>query len=136
MFKESPTLSKEEKTLILGFMAGARGLSTLHYTVVIAMHTHMHTHTHTYTPHTHTHTTHTRHTHTHTHTHTDNPNPAQPIMTIKLSEKHEAEEVPTPSLAGGVVKRNVLYETVFEMNYTNGQWRKLQIKRAFPTFAT
>ncbi len=26
MFKESPTLTKAQKTLILGFMAGARGI--------------------------------------------------------------------------------------------------------------
>jgi hypothetical protein len=29
-------------------------------------------------------------------------------------------------------RRNVLIEIVFEMNYTTGQWRKLQLKRTFP----
>ncbi len=60
---------------------------------------------------------------------TDNPNPDQPVVTIKLNERQEMEEVAGPE--GGVVKR-IVYETVFEMNYSNGQWRKLQIKRAYP----
>ena len=94
------------------------------YTVVpLCVHTHMPTHTHTHI---------NPHTHTHTHIHTDNPNPSQPVVTIKLSERQETEEV--AAQGGGVAKRNIMYETVFEMNYTNGQWRKLQIKRAYPAF--
>lgn len=56
-------------------------------------------------------------------------------MTIKLSSKREMEEVNFPGKDGGPVvrgKRDVLIETVFEMNYSNGQWRKLQLKRTFP----
>ena len=30
---------------------------------------------------------------------------------------------------GQTTSRNVLIETVFEMNYSNGLWRKLQFKR-------
>jgi len=63
-------------------------------------------------------------------TSTENPNPSQSVLTIKLNERQDMEEVALP--AGGVAKRNVTYETVFEMNYGNGQWRKLQIKRAYP----
>ena len=48
-------------------------------------------------------------------------------MTIKLNERHATEEVGSPE--GGMVPRNVLIETVFEMNYSNGLWRKLQLKR-------
>ena len=56
-------------------------------------------------------------------------------MTIKLNSKQDVEEVSFPSKDGSSVlkgKRNVLIETVFEMNYGNGQWRKLQLKRTFP----
>ena len=77
---------------------------------------------------------------THPHTHTDNPNPSQQVLTIKLNSKQEVEEVALPSKepGGGVVKgkRTVLIETVFEMNYSNGQWRKLQLKRTFPVAST
>ncbi len=66
----------------------------------------------------------------------DNPNPSQPVMTIKLNSKQDVEEINFPSKDGSAVvvkgTRNVLIETVFEMNYGNGQWRKLQLKRTFP----
>ena len=57
----------------------------------------------------------------------DNPHPDREVMTIKLNERHATEEVGSPE--GGTVPRNVLIETVFEMNYSNGLWRKLQLKR-------
>ena len=38
MFKESPSLSREEKTLILGFMAGSRGtLLTAHHYIIVSL---------------------------------------------------------------------------------------------------
>ena len=62
------------------------------------------------------------------------------MLTIKLNSKQEVEEVTMPNKdgGGGVVKgkRTVLIETVFEMNYGNGQWRKLQLKRTFPVAST
>ena len=99
------------------------------------LHTHTRTHTHTHThAHTHTHThTHTRtHTHTHTHTHAhllENPYPDHEVVTVKLNEKQVVEEVANPTAEGKTSTRKVLLETVFEMNYTNGRWRKLQYKR-------
>ena len=67
---------------------------------------------------------------------TENPNPSQPVVTIKLNERRSVEEgqMPLEDGSGGarMVRRNVLIETVFEMNYTTGQWRKLQLKRTFP----
>lgn len=84
MFKESPTLSREERTLIIGFMAGSR----------------------------------------------ENPYPDHQVVTIKLNEKHETEEVTTPT--GTVSTRKVLLETVFEMDYSTGRWRKLQYKKTLP----
>ena len=66
----------------------------------------------------------------------DNPNPSQSVVTIKLNERRTVEEgqVPLDDGSGGTrtARRNVLIETVFEMNYTTGQWRKLQLKRTFP----
>jgi hypothetical protein len=66
---------------------------------------------------------------------TENPNPSQQVLTIKLNSKQDTEEVSFPSKDGSSMvrgKRNILVETVFEMNYGNGQWRKLQLKRTFP----
>lgn len=67
---------------------------------------------------------------------TENPNPSQPVVTIKLNERRSVEEgqMLLEDGSGGtrMVRRNVLIETVFEMNYTTGQWRKLQLKRTFP----
>ena len=65
---------------------------------------------------------------THTHIHTDNPHPSRDVVTVKLNEKQMTEEVVTGP-EGQATSRNVLIETVFEMNYSNGLWRKLQFKR-------
>ena len=65
---------------------------------------------------------------THTHIHTDNPHPSRDVVTVKLNEKKMTEEVVTGP-EGQTTSRNVLIETVFEMNYSNGLWRKLQFKR-------
>lgn len=81
MFRESPSLTREQKALILGFMAGSR----------------------------------------------ENPNPDRNTLTVKLNERQLTEDVPSPE--GQMLTRTVLIETVFEMNYSNGQWRKLQFKR-------
>ena len=73
---------------------------------------------------------------TYMYNHADNPNPSQSVVTIKLNERRTVEEgqVPLDDGSGGTrtARRNVLIETVFEMNYTTGQWRKLQLKRTFP----
>ena len=57
----------------------------------------------------------------------DNPYPGRDVIRIKLNEKQMQETVVLAE--GGKTTRNVLVETVFEMNYTNGLWRKLQFKR-------
>ena len=62
------------------------------------------------------------------HTRTDNPHPSRDVVTVKLNEKQITEEVVTGP-EGQTTSRNVLIETVFEMNYSNGLWRKLQFKR-------
>jgi len=64
----------------------------------------------------------------------ENPNPSQAVTTIKLNSRQEVEEIRLPSKDSTVVKakRTTLIETMFEMNYQNGQWRKLQLKRTFP----
>ena len=59
--------------------------------------------------------------------HTDNPNPDRNTLTVKLNERQQTEDIVTPE--GQRMTRTVLIETVFEMNYSNGQWRKLQFKR-------
>lgn len=86
MFEEAPTLTREQKALILGFMAGSR----------------------------------------------DNPYPEKGhVLTIILNEKTLQEAVVTPSGQQGL--RTVIVQTAFEMNYKNGLWRKLQIKRPVNT---
>ena len=61
---------------------------------------------------------------------TENPYPGHEVLTIKLNEKHETEEVATPT--GAPSTRKVLLETVFEMDYSSGRWRKLQYKKTLP----
>ena len=58
----------------------------------------------------------------------DNPYPEKGhVLTIILNEKTLQETVVTAS--GQQVLRTVIVQTAFEMNYKNGLWRKLQIKR-------
>jgi len=58
----------------------------------------------------------------------DNPYPEKGhVLTIILNEKTLQETVVTSS--GQQVLRTVIVQTAFEMNYKNGLWRKLQIKR-------
>lgn len=57
----------------------------------------------------------------------DNPLPGHNVISLKLNQRHEQEQVQTPE--GDKVIRNIQLETVFEMNYNTGQWRKLQVKR-------
>ena len=61
----------------------------------------------------------------------ENPHPGQPVVRIKLNEKHTTEQV--DSVGQPATVRHVLFETVFEMNYSNGQWRKLLFKRPIDT---
>jgi len=49
------------------------------------------------------------------------------VVSIKLNEKHTTEQV--NSVGQPATVRHVLIETVFEMNYSNGQWRKLLFKK-------
>lgn len=56
-----------------------------------------------------------------------NPFPGREVVTFKLSSRQMPEVVDGPQ--GNKVVRNVQLETVFEMNYTTGTWRKLQVKR-------
>ena len=58
---------------------------------------------------------------------TENPHPGHPVVSIKLNEKHTTEQV--NSVGQPATVRHVLIETVFEMNYSNGQWRKLLFKK-------
>ena len=64
----------------------------------------------------------------------DNPNPSQSVVSIKLNER-QAEEMVKGREGALPVKRSVLIETIFEMNYSNGQWRKLQLKRPLAVIA-
>ena len=58
----------------------------------------------------------------------DNPYPEKGhVLTIILNEKTLQETVVTAS--GQQALRTVIVQTAFEMNYKNGLWRKLQIKR-------
>ena len=56
-----------------------------------------------------------------------NPFPGRDVVTFKLSSRQMPEVVDGPQ--GNKVIRTVQLETVFEMNYTTGTWRKLQVKR-------
>ena len=58
----------------------------------------------------------------------ENPHPSHPIVNIKLNEKHTTEQV-VPAEGQPPIVRHMLIETVFEMNYSNGQWRKLLFKK-------
>ena len=58
---------------------------------------------------------------------TENPLPGHEVISIKLNQRQQQEYVQTTE--GSRRIRNVQLETVFEMNYTTGQWRKLQVKR-------
>ena len=64
---------------------------------------------------------------------TDNPNPSREVVTIKLNERVQMESggggEGGKGGGGGGEGRKVLIETVFEMNYKTGMWRKLQFKR-------
>ncbi len=57
----------------------------------------------------------------------DNPLPGHDVISIKLNQRQQQEVIQTPE--GEKTTRNIQLETVFEMNYTTGQWRKLQVKR-------
>ncbi len=57
----------------------------------------------------------------------ENPLPGHNVLTIKLNQRQQQEIVQTPN--GENRSRNVQLDTVFEMNYSTGQWRKLQVKR-------
>ena len=50
---------------------------------------------------------------------TENPYPNREVVTIKLNDRVQEE----------TEGKKVLIETVFEMNYKTGMWRKLQYKR-------
>ena len=50
---------------------------------------------------------------------TENPYPNREVVTIKLNDRVQEESE----------GKKVLIETVFEMNYKTGMWRKLQYKR-------
>ena len=49
----------------------------------------------------------------------ENPYPNREVVTIKLNDRVQEESE----------GKKVLIETVFEMNYKTGMWRKLQYKR-------
>ena len=49
----------------------------------------------------------------------ENPYPSREVVTVKLNDRVQEESE----------GKKVLIETVFEMNYKNGMWRKLQYKR-------
>jgi negative elongation factor A len=85
IFREAPQLTKQQKALILAFMAGSR----------------------------------------------DNPLPGHDVISLKLNQRQEQEEV--KDVDGQASLRNVQLETIFEMNYKTGQWRKLQVKRPIQT---
>lgn len=101
MFEEAPTLTREQKALILGFMAGSRGKDKYNFICdVICFKI----------------------------SSLDNPYPEKGhVLTIILNEKTLQETVVASS--GQQVLRTVIVQTAFEMNYKNGLWRKLQIKR-------
>ena len=52
----------------------------------------------------------------------ENPFPNREVVTVKLNDRVQEE-------SDG---KKVLIETVFEMHYTNGMWKKLQYKRPLP----
>ena len=52
----------------------------------------------------------------------ENPFPNREVVIVKLNDRVQEESE----------GKKVLIETVFEMNYTNGMWRKLQYKRPLP----
>lgn len=60
----------------------------------------------------------------------DNPLPGHNVISLKLNQKQQQEYVQNSE--GESVARNVQLETIFEMNYNTGQWRKLQVKRPIP----
>ena len=65
----------------------------------------------------------------------DNPYPEKGhVLTIILNEKRLQETM--VGQTGQQTVRNVIVQTAFEMNYKNGLWRKLQIKRPVPTAAS
>lgn len=102
MFEEAPTLTREQKALILGFMAGSRGTNRYFWLCNFCF------------------------------SYVDNPYPEKGhVLTIILNEKTLQEAVVTPSGQQGL--RTVIVQTAFEMNYKNGLWRKLQIKRPVNT---
>lgn len=60
---------------------------------------------------------------------TENPYPHLEVIAVKLNERIESEGT---GEGGGEEKgegRKFMIETVFEMNYKTGLWRKLQYKR-------
>ena len=75
------------------------------------------------------------HTHTHTHTHIQRQQLVVAQEMFKESPTLTREQKAGGSEGGkgeGGEGRNVLIETVFEMNYRTGLWRKLQFKRPWP----
>lgn len=56
--------------------------------------------------------------------------PGHNVISLKLNQKQQQEYVQNSE--GESVARNVQLETIFEMNYNTGQWRKLQVKRPIP----
>lgn len=61
----------------------------------------------------------------------DNPLPGHNVISLKLSQRQQQEYI--TNAEGEKTLRNVQLETVFEMNYNTGQWRKLQVKRPLVT---
>ena len=55
---------------------------------------------------------------------TDNPHPNRDVVTVKLNDRIQREDTGGPGEG-----RHMQIETVFEMNYKSGMWRKLQFKR-------
>lgn len=86
MFRESPTLSNDQKRMITSFLSGV----------------------------------------------TENPHPEQgSVVTVPLTKVERQE--PFVDQSGNKGVKVYLIETVFEMNYNTGQWRKLQLKRLVRT---
>lgn len=109
MFRTANKVTRPEKALILGFMAGSRGMLRLksflryNYTLIMSSFTSF----------------------------ADNPCPKLGnIVTVMLSEN--IEEV---TQADGTIVQ-MLVETHFQMNYMNGEWKRIKKNRRVVTEET
>lgn len=96
IFRDANKLTRSEKQLIIGFMAGNRGARP---TDCISMKNRFIAE-----------------------------NPCAhlgDVITVRLSEEQACEQLP-----GSVVPVPVIVETFFQMNFANGQWKKLRKVRA------